>query len=101
MTTVEDEFGTGADLATIREDATWRQLTREEGRAAIEALDGADAMAEALGRRVALLDRLHRGGRREHVPIDCSMCAVLDCPHSDPSHYEVEGCPTCRAEVGR
>lgn len=26
---------------------------------------------------------------------ECTACAVRDCPHSDPGHYQPAGCPAC------
>lgn len=26
---------------------------------------------------------------------DCMVCAVRDCPHEEPLHYDKDGCPAC------
>lgn len=30
---------------------------------------------------------------------ECSLCAILDCPHADPMHYHHDGCPSCWSET--
>ena len=28
--------------------------------------------------------------------LHCRVCAIMDCPHADPNHYQPRGCISCR-----